>query len=317
MLTKNFFIQRDVFSSPILITAGSTYLDIDAYACMVAMAELLNLQGENAIAYSAAPYNYSVCGSLVEEGHILRELPAGISAENAKYIITDVSDPEFLKNSVPLDRVAEVYDHHVGFEEYWTSRIGEGTHIEFIGAAATLIYREWKKYGLQDQMKSSTARLLIAAILDNTLNLTSSNTTSEDIETFNELCRKENTDKEWCASYFTEVQKSVEADLKNAIFNDIKYVRNNAVLPPRVAQVCVWNAESILSKLAEIRAFFKDIPEAWMLNIIDIAHRCSYFVCDDEYHQKEIERIFDVRFESGVAESSVSYLRKQIIKKTL
>ena len=43
------------FVNRIVITAGSSYLDIDAYACMVAMSELLNWQGIKAIAYSDAP----------------------------------------------------------------------------------------------------------------------------------------------------------------------------------------------------------------------------------------------------------------------
>lgn len=300
-----------------LITAGSTYLDIDAYACCVAMAELLRLKGENAIAYSTAPCNYSVCRSLVKEGQILKELPADVSAENSKYIIVDVSDPEFLKSSVPLDKVIGVYDHHVGFEEYWINRIGDCAHIEFIGAAATLIYREWKKAELQDKISHSTALLLIAAILDNTLNLTSNNTTSEDIEVFNELCKKEHIDEEWCASYFSEVQTSVEADLKNALLNDIKTIRNNAVLPSKIAQLCVWNANSILAKLSEIRVLFSQVTDNWMLNIIDIKNRCSYFVCDDSYHQKKIEKVFDVRFKEDIAKTAVPYLRKEIIKKTL
>ena len=164
-----------------VLTAGSTYLDIDAYACMAARAELLRLQGVDALAYSKAPCNYSVCQSLIEEGQIVRALPSDFNGDNAKYIIVEVSDPDFLKGSVPLDKVIEIYDHHVGFEEYWTSHIGDGMHIEFIGAAATLIYREWKSVGLQDKMAHSTVLLLIAAILDNTLNLTSANTTKEDI----------------------------------------------------------------------------------------------------------------------------------------
>lgn len=302
---------------PVIITAGSTYLDIDAYACCVAMKELLELKGENVLAYSDAPCNYSVCQSLVEEGQVLKSLPQGCSAEAAQYIIVDVSDPEYIMKTVPLDNVAEVYDHHVGFEEYWSSRIGENSHIEFIGAAATLIYREWKRNGLQDKMKGSTARLLIAAILDNTLNLTSSNTTPEDIEAFNELCAKENIGEEWCASYFSLVQASVEADLKNALFGDIKTVRNNDILPPRVAQLCVWDAKSIIARLPEIRHWFEETAESWMINIIDIKQRCSYFVCDDACHQKKLEKVFDISFESGVAKLPVSYLRKQIIKKTL
>lgn len=299
-----------------VVTAGSTYLDIDAYACCVAMAELLELSGKNAVAFSRASCNYSVCSSLVEEGQIKKEIPFIGNKQDIKYVIVDVSDPEFLKKSVELNDVVAVYDHHAGFEDYWANRIGENSHIEFIGAAATLIYREWKKLGLTDKMKRSTALLLIAAILDNTLNLTSSNTTSEDIEAFDELCEKENIGKEWCDSYFSEVQKSVEADLKNAIFNDIKTVRDNDVLPERVAQLCVWDAQSIFASLPEIRNWFVESSDSWMINLIDIKHRCSYFICDDIYRQNIIEKVFNVKFESGIAKSSVSYLRKEIIKKS-
>lgn len=309
--------MRETVSTNIIITAGSTYLDIDAYACCVAMAELLRLKGKKALAYSIAPCNYSVCKSLMEDGQIVRSLPLDFSEETSDYIIVDVSDPEFLKKSVPLERVVAVYDHHVGFEEYWQSRIGEGAQIEFIGAAATLIYRQWQKAGLTDKMQPATVRLLIAAILDNTLNLTSANTTAEDLKVFHELCRKQNITEAWCASYFSEVQENVEADLENAIFGDIKTVRNNPVLPPKVAQICVWNADSILSKLAKIRALFTELPDSWMINIIDIKHQCCYFVCDDSHHQTEIERVFDIQFASGVAKTQALYLRKEIIKKTL
>lgn len=300
-----------------IITAGSTYLDIDAYGCMVAMAELLNLKGERAVAYSKAPCNYSVCGFLIEEGQVARELPEGATEEDARYIIVDVSDPDFLKDCVPLDKVDAIYDHHVGFEAYWTSRIGEGAHIEFIGAAATLIYREWQKAGLEEQMPRSTALLLIAAILDNTLDLTSSNTTEEDREVFRALCAYAKVGEEFRALYFSEVQKSVESDLKNALFGDIKTVRNNAVLPPRVAQICAWNAESILAKLPEIRGWFASENDAWMINVIGLEQKCSYFICDSEEHQKRIGGVFGICFENGIAKTQAPYLRKQIIKRTL
>lgn len=298
-----------------IVTAGSTYLDIDAYACSVAMAELLQLKGKKAIAYSNAPYNYSVCDFLVHKGQISKELPSEISTENSEYIIVDVSDPVFLESSVPLDKVVAVYDHHVGFEEFWADKIGEGTHIEFLGAAATLIYREWKAAELQKKMSRDSALLLLAAILDNTLNLTSANTTPEDIEVFNELCKKENISSEWCEMYFLDVQKSVEADLRNALFNDIKTIHNNSVLPSKIAQLCVWDAKSIIERLSEIRSMFTSCETGWMINIIDIKHRCCYFVCDDIRHQNEIEKVFEINFQNGVAKTPVSYLRKEIIKK--
>lgn len=309
-------MKHNLIKEPIIVTAGSTYLDIDAYACAVAMAELLQLKGERAVAYSQAPCNYSVCNSLITEGQIARQLPPDFHEEEAAYIIVDVSDPEFLKVSVPLERVTQVYDHHVGFEEYWTNRIGDGAKIEFIGAAATLIYRQWQAAGLQEKMKRETAKLLAAAILDNTLDLTSANTTPEDEEVFWQLCRQAELDAQWRGAYFSEVQASVEADLENALFGDIKTVRDNAVLPPRVAQISVWDAERILARIPEIRKWFAGCTDSWMINVIDIQHRCSYFVCDDAHYQKKIEEVFRVCFELGIAKSPVSYLRKEIIKKT-
>lgn len=307
-------MKHNQIKPPILITAGSTYLDIDAYACAVALAELLRLKGESAIAYSTATANYSVTSSLADDSRLLHILPLDFREQEASYIIVDVSDPDYIKDSVPLDRVVSVYDHHVGFEEYWATRIGNGAHIEFIGAAATLIYREWKKEGLQQQMSPATARLLVAAILDNTLNLTSSNTTEEDREAFDELCRIAGVGSEFRALYFSEVQKSVEADLKNALLGDLKTLRDTKVLPPKIAQLCVWDAHGILAHLPDIRAWLGG-SGAWMLNLISLQEGCSYFLCDDTQYQKNIETVFDVRFENGVAGSCVSYLRKQIIKK--
>lgn len=314
MTAENAQSEYDKEYNCVVVTAGSAYLDIDAYACCVALKELLLLQGVNATAYSDAPCNYSVCPFLVEEGQVLRTLPTDYCGETAAYILVDVSDPGFIKDTVSPERVVAVYDHHVGFEEYWTSRIGEKAQIEFIGAAATLIYRKWKKAGLQCSMTSATARLLIAAILDNTLNLTSSNTTDEDREVFRELCRKEQIGEDWCASYFSAVQASVEADLKNALFSDLKTVRDPAILPPKIAQLCVWDAHSLLDRLPMIRQWF-GTEECWMINIIDIQHRCSYFVCDHKQYQKGLEQVFGIRFEAGVAQTATAYLRKEIIKK--
>jgi len=297
-----------------VVTAGSSYLDIDAYACSAAMSELLNLKGKKAVAFSGAPCNYSVCPPLKKACALEKTLPHGYAPDELQYIIVDVSDPDYIKDKVPLENVIEVYDHHTGFEEYWTSRIGNNSKIEFIGAAATLIYREWKSAGLTKKMRRSTALLLMAAILDNTLNLTSSNTTDEDIQAYNELCAKAGVGADWRGYYFSEVQKSIEADLKNALFNDMKIIRDSTVLPQNMAQLCIWDAERIIEKLPEIREWFKEVQGGWMINIIDISRHCGYFVCDDNNIQKQFERIFEVRFDKGIAVSAVPYLRKEIIK---
>ena len=138
----------------------------------------------------------------------------------------------------------------------------------------------------------------------------------EDIAVFNELCEREGVGAEWCAAYFAEVQESVEADLKNAILGDVKTLRDSAVLPPRVAQLCVWDTDRILAKLSEIREHLACLHDSWLLNIIDIKKRCSYFVCDDGEYSAKIEKVFDIRFEASLARTEKAYLRKEIIKKT-
>lgn len=299
----------------ILISAGSTYLDIDAYACMVAMEELLRLQGNEAIAYSRAPRNYSVCQSLIGDTKIHDCIPSERLLTQAQYIIVDVSDPKYLDKMVPVNLICAIYDHHHGFEEYWQERLGDNAHIEFIGAAATLVYREWENAGLTPRMSSATARLLIAAILDNTLNLSSKNTTVEDRTVFRTLCEKERIGGKWCSAYFGEVQENIEADLMNALLGDMKQIEQNCFLPSHIGQLAVWDPTSILRRLPEIRACFHTRFDEWMLNIIDIQHRFCWFICDDMDYQKSLSAIFHVEFEAGIAKTDRPYLRKEILKR--
>ena len=299
-----------------IVTAGSSYLDIDAYACCVAMRDLLVLQGKDAIAYSSAINNYSIPQCIAELGVINRSLPKEIETKKVQYIIVDVSDPNYIDQIISISDVIEVYDHHVGYDDFWKNQIGSSnTHIEFIGAAATLIYRRFVSCGLQDQMKKSTAKLLIAAILDNTLNLTSNNTTEEDRRTFAKLCEKAEVDSEWCVQYFSEVQKQIEGNLKSAIFGDIKSIKQSELLPNIIGQLCVWDALKTLERLSDIRKWFSEYGTAWILNLIDVQKQCSFFVCDDRYYQSILEKAFSCTFVNDFAQLPIPFLRKEIIKK--
>ena len=75
-----------------IVTSGSHYLDIDAYACCVALKELFELKGQEAIAYSFGVYNYSICKSLIEEEKLtdqtLLDAVREVYADREKYIHT-------------------------------------------------------------------------------------------------------------------------------------------------------------------------------------------------------------------------------------
>ncbi len=137
----------------VIVTSGARYIDIDAYACCVAYAELSNLQGTPAVAASTAVWNESITKSM-------RSLCAPIrtdydSGPGDQFVVVDLSDPSQFDSLVDEERIIEVFDHHSGFEEYWAEKIGERSHIDFIGAAATLIYEQWVQ---ADQKNNSDYR---------------------------------------------------------------------------------------------------------------------------------------------------------------
>lgn len=101
----------------IVISAGNKYLDIDAYASGIAYAVLLQSLGEEVVFASSAKENMSICPLIKELGfNVDREYEP---KEDDKFIVLDLSNPEFFDTIINSDNIIEVIDHHTGFEEYW------------------------------------------------------------------------------------------------------------------------------------------------------------------------------------------------------
>jgi nanoRNase/pAp phosphatase (c-di-AMP/oligoRNAs hydrolase) len=160
-----------------LVTSGSAYVDIDAYAGCVAYAELLQTHQEDAQAVSTAPLNESISETVHSWHAPLLTLTEYNPSEDDTFTLIDVSDPSYFDKIVDIDRVDEVIDHHPGFEKHWQGLIGDKSDIEFIGAACTLVYERWRAAGQLGRMSVLSARLLICGILDNTLNFGAQPTT--------------------------------------------------------------------------------------------------------------------------------------------
>src|SRR5690349_8340205 len=113
----------------IIVTGGSAYADIDVYASAVAYAELLRAQGKPAVAVSTAPFSGSVPADV-------RAWPAEFATEHTpnpddRFVVVDVSDPAHFDKIVDHAKLAEVIDHHTGFEDYWDEHVGVDSQIEF------------------------------------------------------------------------------------------------------------------------------------------------------------------------------------------
>jgi len=299
----------------IVVTAGKPYIDIDAYACCVAYAELLNLSGTPATATSTAVWNESITASL-------RALQAPFatnyhSAPEDRFVLVDVSYPSQLDTFVDEQNVIEVFDHHAGYETYWADRLGDASHIEFIGAAATLIYEAWARAGMIDKMSNESAQLLAAAILDNTLNFKARVTTLRDHAAYAFLARYANLDERWAARYFTDCQMTILADVPTALRNDTKFLTFSGLDGELgLGQLVVWDAKDLLAHQREVIAStLGALRPLWLANVVSISEGRSYFVSNNKRVQSWAQRLLDVTFTGDVATADILWLRKEIVKR--
>lgn len=136
----------------IVVTAGDKYTDIDVLACAVAYTELLKSDGKNAEAVLRGPLNKSITDEIRKLNYDYKTEFTGADA----FVIVDVSHPDYIANFVKEDKIVELYDHHTGFEKHFKKLLGNNSHIELIGAAATLIWEEFKKRGMSKKIKKTT-----------------------------------------------------------------------------------------------------------------------------------------------------------------
>lgn len=198
----------------IIVTSGARYIDIDAYAGIIAYAKLLNLKGENAIAYSSSPLNESVTNSIRNSKYTISNQIN--LTDNDEFIILDVSDPDFFDKSVDMARIIQIIDHHYGFEDYWNSKSNVDTIIEKIGSVATIIFELYEKENLLEDLDKDMCLLLMSAILDNTLNFKAKVTTSRDIEAYKKLEKLSNSNFNYAEFYFNECENEINKKFKRS-----------------------------------------------------------------------------------------------------
>ena len=295
-----------------IITSGASYLDIDAYACCIAYAELLNLQGAPARAVSSAKPNSSVSPTVLGWGAAFQRYTP---QANDAFVLVDVSDHHHFDPLVVLDQVVEVIDHHPGYERYWTERLGAAADIRPIGAAATLVFQRWQAAGLLPRISAQSAALLATAILDNTLNFTGQMTTDADIEAYEVLAQRANLPANWPEQYFLDCQATIEADLQTALAADLKRFNPDSNLPQVFAQMTVWDADALLDRHRnEICAWMAGQGEDWLLNVISIRDGQSCLLAEPQVSQQTLNRLLPLQWRAAVAVVKPSMLRKELLK---
>ena len=295
----------------VVITVGKSYIDIDGYASGIAYRELLRLKGIDSKFVSNAILNYSITDSLKNIPYSTDEYTA-ISTD--KYIILDLSDKSYFPNFVDENNIIEIIDHHPGYEEYWNNKLGNNSIIEPIGSVATIIVEKYEHDSLLDKMDKDVAKLLMSAILDNTLNFTASITTNRDKDAYKKLASLTN-QYDYAKTYFSECQNYIENNLNESIKNDIKVQNKFKYLPGVFGQLTIWDAKRLLHKKDFINQIMNGYGNKWMLNIISLNNNSSYILYSNEDVKNNLEQLLSCYCENEVLIITPAMLRKEIMKK--
>ena len=295
----------------LVLTVGKTYIDIDGYASCIAYRELLKMQGIDSKFVSNSELNYSITDNL-------KSLPFYIDKYNVKptdkFIIIDLSNKQYFPEFVKEKDIIEIIDHHSGYEEYWKEKLGDKAIIEPIGSVATIIVEKYEELKLLHKMNLDVAKLLMSAILDNTLNFTAEITTIRDKNAYKKL--EEITGlKDYKSLYFNNCQEYVEMNLEEAIKNDIKFLNSEINLPKVIGQLTVWNAESLFNNKKEIIKIMNSFGDEWILNVISLDNNTSYIMCSNEDIKNKIKLILKCNSDDNLVITLPAILRKEIMKK--
>ena len=224
-----------------------------------------------------------------------------------------VDDYYFLNNSKEMDKFIELLNDE---EEYWKEKLGENAIIEQVGAMATIVVEKFEKENLLEKMPVDIAKLLMAAILDNTLNLKSYVTTKRDIESYNKL-QQIVQDENFAKDYFMECQQVIDKDLSEAIRNDIKIEDIDYSLPRVVGQLVLWDKTLLWKNKEIIKKVLNEKGDKWVMNVICLKEGKNYIMASDKEEMQNLEELLETKANDEIIELNRLMLRKELRKKAI
>lgn len=301
-------------TKPIILTASDLWVDIDAYACILAYRHLLDLLGIESKAVIRGEINESVTRS-IRELNLHYEKSFTDNPKDFNYILLDISESKFFAKFVVKENIIKIYDHRAGFERYWQKKLGENSIIELVGSCATLIWEEFKKENLGKKITSDIAKLLAYAVLSNTLDLKSQNTTERDRATLQELLTHAKLSNNWKKDYYNEFETSILDNPRDALINDTKVVRirDQDVV---ISQLELWNSKKFIThNKATIHEVLKSYKsQNYFFTSPSISEGKNYIITDSTTTQKMLSEKFGLSFKDDIATTKELILRKEIMK---
>lgn len=302
-----------------VVLAWNSWLDIDAYACIVWLYEIMKLNWEDIEAFIPESKSVSITP-------YLQNLPLNIkltsNIENFELFLVDVSWKEFLENVCwyNLENIKKIYDHHFESYDFWKSKLWDNARIEEVWACATIIVELAISEWVFSKLSKTVKLLLASAILSHTMDFK-----YEDIITNRDIIAYENLKKNleelndyFVKKYFTEVSESAIKNPLETLNNDYKVVNLNWKTFS-ISQLEIWNQ----------REFIKD-NENIILEIINleksdysfyiwssIEEWKTYFISNNLDTQNLLNKVLWIDFKNNIWIYDKIIIRKEVTKKIL
>ena|SRR3989344_6481962 len=297
----------------IVVASGWRYTDIDALACAIAYKELLEKERKNTIVLLPGVFNKSITNE-VKKWDLDYETDYE-PAETDKFVVVDLSEPDYISPLVNQDRIIELYDHHFGHEDYWKKRLGKNAKIEKVGACTTLIWEEFEKRLSPLKISTLSANLIYTAIISNTLNFKASVTTQRDKKAFEKIKQFTKLPENWIEKYFEDQEIEIFKNPQEAIINDTKKVGQELV----IGQLELWDSRRFLTThLKDVEKALNSFGnEKWFLTTPSISEGINYIYTKHDEVKKLLGKIIGAKFKGDIGTTERLWLRKEILKKLL
>jgi inorganic pyrophosphatase/exopolyphosphatase len=298
----------------VIITAGQLWNDIDAYACAIAYKELCDLKNIPAEVVLSGPLNESITKSVHD---IKTEYKTELIGDpkDYDYVLVDISDPNHFASFVVPEQIYEIYDHRWGFEKYWQDRLGEKAKIDQVGSCTTLIWEEFKRSKLSEQISPASATLLYTGTISNTLNLNAQITDKRDRQALKELEPYAKLSENWVVNYYKELSESVLKYPEQAMRNDTKIITAEDE-KYAIIQTELWENETFIQKnISLIKQILQTLPTPHaFLTSPNISQGFNYIITQDEYTKSKLSEKIKAKFDGDVGKTDKLWLRKEIMR---
>lgn len=287
--------------------------DLDGVAASYAYSEFLQKTGQQA--------NYYIEGEPKKEVSIVCNLfhialsPCHEIGNNS-VIIVDTNTVRDIPKCISIEQITEIVDHHIpsqDIERFSNAKV----QIELLGAVATLIAEKF--YESNISISRNSAILLYYAIISNSINLHSRNTSTKDIqmsqwlkEQFSEI------DVQYIKTIFKQKSEIDETHLRSEM--EAEYILEIANKKVIIAQLEIVDAQTFLEEHKEkINLILMDILQEKnldyiFLNCIDILNGYCILYTPFPDTEEYLSNFFEGAFANGQLIIKPLFMRKEIIK---